>query len=137
MKKEGEQRLRIIKSFAENELRIGRKLGKNRRVYLQKYPFHTVYFNASVIVEGLGKVWHGDLDMGIDSLKLQNVSNSSTITLYVLPEELSTNETLKAPFEIMASMAVKKFSEKRPGIIRKFGERVISLYRGLLCPYIK
>jgi hypothetical protein len=54
------------------EQRLGRSGGivaMSKGSYRRANPLHVVIFNGAVLVEGLGVVWHGDLDLSVDGVE--------------------------------------------------------------------
>jgi len=45
--------------------RAGRLISGSKGAYRHHHPAHVVVFNANIIVEGHGKVWHGDVDLSL------------------------------------------------------------------------
>lgn len=60
---------------------LGSKSG-NRKLY----PDHMFIFNANIIVEPYGKVWHGDVDVTADAVILKDLANEIGSDLYILYE---------------------------------------------------
>lgn len=80
-----------LKNFEENGLRFGRLVSSSKSGYLDKYPTHKVVFNSRIydlktyekeknkaisnFFAGMEiEIWYGDLDLDVDSDKLQAVA---------------------------------------------------------------
>lgn len=72
--------------FRKHKLPIARMVFASKAAYMDNHPDNDVLFNANVFTLN-EKVWYGDLDLTLDSEKLQNVANESKRSLYVLAEK--------------------------------------------------
>lgn len=54
--------------------------------YRSRHPKNLICFNANVVVEGLGKVWYGDLDITLDEALLVRLAQLLEREVYVLQE---------------------------------------------------
>lgn len=88
-----------IHFFEDNNLYMGRMISGSKSGYINAHRDHDVVFNANVFVEGLGKVWYGDLDITLDAGKLQNISNEMGKKLLVLREMMGRFERENISFE--------------------------------------
>lgn len=77
---------KIQEIFDANGLHMSRMISGSKSFYRSKLPKNEVYFNANIFVEGMGKVWYGDLDITLDSEKLQEVANLIKKPFFVLSE---------------------------------------------------
>jgi len=64
----------------------GRMIAGSKSTYQKNYPKNLVMFNANVVVEGVGKVWHGDLDITRDEALLVRLAELTDREVYVLQE---------------------------------------------------
>lgn len=64
----------------------GRMIAGSKSTYRKNFPKNFVLFNANVVVEGLGKVWHGDLDLTRDEALLVRLAELTDREVYVLQE---------------------------------------------------
>lgn len=64
----------------------GRMIAGSKSTYWKNYPKNLVMFNANVVVEGVGKVWHGDLDITRDEALLVRLAELTDREVYVLQE---------------------------------------------------
>ena len=87
--------------------RESRLIAGSKSTYKKTYPKNLVVFNANVVVEGLGKVWHGDLDLTRDEALLVRLAELTDREVYVLPEMAARFENEKSP---KLSQAVYKVS---------------------------
>lgn len=76
----------LQKVFESNGFYTSRMLSGSKSFYRSKYPSNEVYFNANIFIEGIGKVWYGDIDLTLDSEKLQEVANQIKKPFFVLSE---------------------------------------------------
>jgi hypothetical protein len=72
--------------FDRHGLMMGRMISGSKSTYRQMHPDNEVYFNANVVIASEGKVWYGDLDLTLDTPKLQEVADVLKEPLYVLYE---------------------------------------------------
>lgn len=77
---------KIQRVFDINGLHQARLISGSKSFYRSKFPENEIYFNANIFVEDMGKVWHGDLDITLDSEKLQEVANQIKKPFFVLSE---------------------------------------------------
>lgn len=77
--------IQIQALFEEKGFRAGRLICYSKSVYRKTYPNNEVYFNANIYSDS-GKVWHGDLDLTLDSFVLEKIAKKAKCKLYVLPE---------------------------------------------------
>ena len=71
------------------ELLLGHKsrmIAGSKSGYRRRHPKNLVCFNANVVVEGLGKVWYGDLDITLDEALLVRLAQLLEREVYVLQE---------------------------------------------------
>jgi hypothetical protein len=64
----------------------GRMIAGSKSTYRKNFPKNLTLFNANVVVEGLGKVWHGDLDLTRDEALLVRLAELTDREVYVLQE---------------------------------------------------
>jgi len=74
-----------------------RLIAGSKSTYRKTYPKNLVVFNSNVVVEGLGKVWHGDLDLTRDEALLVRLAELTDREVYVLPEMAGRFENEKNP----------------------------------------
>jgi len=72
--------------FLSKGLPIGRMIGGSKSGYRDAHPDNIIVFNANIVIETRGKVWHGDLDVTLDETKLKEVANALEEDLYILSE---------------------------------------------------
>lgn len=95
--------------FLKHGFKVGRMICSSKPIYRNTYPENKFYFNANVISEKEGKVWYGDLDLTLDSKKLQLICNELKENLYVLVEYDCREDKEKLPTAELISKAVHKF----------------------------
>lgn len=76
----------ILQLLEDRGFYIARLVSGSKSFYRELHPKHAVLFNANIIDEKLGKIWHGDLDLTIDGKKLKDVASELNTTLYILSE---------------------------------------------------
>jgi hypothetical protein len=64
----------------------GRLIAGSKTLYSKTFPKNFVVFNANIVVEGLGKVWHGDLDITRDEALLVRLAELTDREVFVLYE---------------------------------------------------
>jgi len=64
----------------------GRMISGSKSAYSAKYGTHFTIFNSNVFVEGIGKVWYGDLDLTKDESKLSKLALTLRQKIHVLYE---------------------------------------------------
>lgn len=96
MEKLTEKDVRLI--FRDCELYHGRCITWSKGEYKSQNPEHVCVFNAAVFNTKSENIWNGDLDITLDSKKLQTVSSLLNEQLFVLRESdtfLRTEYTLE------------------------------------------
>jgi hypothetical protein len=84
----------------------GRMVGGSKSRYRDRYPDNEVYFNANIIVESLGKIWFGDLDITTDKCFLEELANEIDEDLYIVREHDARFDNEESAFEVYKSKAV-------------------------------
>jgi hypothetical protein len=64
----------------------GRMIAGSKSGYRKRRPKNLTCFNANVVVEGLGKIWYGDLDITLDEALLVRLAQLLEREVYVLQE---------------------------------------------------
>jgi hypothetical protein len=68
----------------------GRLISASKTLYRDRYPKHTVYFNACIFIilpdDKVVQVWWGDVDVTLDKKIIQQIADEANITLYLTPE---------------------------------------------------
>jgi len=105
VKSEFEPQRSYFNIFDRHGLMMGRMISGSKSLYREKYPDHEVYFNANIVIESAGKVWYGDIDLTLDTPKLQEVANVLGEPLYVLYEMDARFENENKPFEFYKNKA--------------------------------
>jgi hypothetical protein len=72
--------------FMSRHLMLGRMIGLSKGGYMEMHPENEVVFNANIVIESKGKVWHGDLDITLDETNLKKVAQALEEDLYILGE---------------------------------------------------
>jgi hypothetical protein len=71
-------------------------------------------WNANIIVESLGKVWYGDLNLTTDGTHLKEIANEIGEPLYVLYESDARFGTENDPVKLLISKAVWSTDKEIP-----------------------
>jgi hypothetical protein len=95
--------------FHQRGLAFSRLISGSKSGYRERFPDHEVYFNANIFTEN-GKIWHGDLDLNLDSEKLQNLANELKTDLYILSEMDGRFENEQRKFSEVKSVARRVYS---------------------------
>jgi hypothetical protein len=95
--------------FRQIGLEFSRLISGSKSGYRKRFPDHEVYFNANIFTEN-GKIWHGDLDLNLDSEKLQNLANELQTDLYILSEMDGRFENGQRKFSEVKSVAQRVYS---------------------------
>lgn len=74
------------KVFSDNNFIMGRMISGSKSSYRRMYPDNLVVFNANILTEEDGKIWYGDLDLTLDSDKLNKIATELNKKIYVLYE---------------------------------------------------
>lgn len=98
--------------FMSNHLMIGRMISGSKSGYNEDYPDNLVVFNANIVIESRGKIWHGDLDVTRDYERLEKVSEALEEPLYILREMDARFENEDAGFKYWKSRAVVVIGKK-------------------------
>lgn len=92
----------ILDALTNAGFRIGRLICFSKSEYCKANPDHCVLFNANIIINKYGKIWHGDLDLTIDGDILKGIANQFKTTLYVLYEmDARFNKEKKDPSKLI------------------------------------
>jgi hypothetical protein len=105
-----EQEKEVMRVFHEVGLNPGRLISGSKSAYRDKYPNHTVIFNANIFCSKGGKVWWGDLDLDVDGSKLEEIAQKLDTTLYILREMDGRFENETISIEDAARVAVRTYS---------------------------
>jgi hypothetical protein len=81
----GEVVLRIAAAAVEILGRHGRLISGSKSAYRRAYPDHEVLFNACVFDEEGTQIWFGDVDLTMESGKVQQLADHVG-TVYLTPE---------------------------------------------------
>ena len=63
----------------------GRMISASKSMYTPSKPDAIVVFNSNVCTES-GKIWYGDIDVGLDEAKLKELADAIGERIYVLRE---------------------------------------------------
>lgn len=99
--------------FMSNHLMMGRMISGSKSGYWEQHKDNIIVFNANIIIESKGKIWHGDLDVTLDEPNLQKVAQALEEDLYILGEHDARwgNEDKPAKELIPLARAVIKYKE--------------------------
>jgi hypothetical protein len=76
----------ISNLFKIHGLHMARMISGSKSLYMRAYPDNDVIFNANIITESHGKIWHGDLDVTVDRENLEKIAQKLGEPLYILYE---------------------------------------------------
>ena len=76
----------IYDIFATNLLHTGRMISGSKSGYWEQHKENLIVFNANILIETRGKIWHGDLDVTLDEERLKSVAQTLEEDLYILRE---------------------------------------------------
>jgi len=114
---EYEHRESLPEYWAEKNLgSMGRMVGGSKSIYRHDNPKNLVIFNANVLTEEDGKIWHGDLDITEDFIDLQRLSTKLGKKIYVLRESAARFgkvPNIKEEFEVMFDGEEISFLEQK------------------------
>ena len=96
----------INKILINGGFSVGRMISFSKSSYMKLNPDNKVVFNANIVTEEHGKIWHGDLDLTRDCELLIAISEEIGIELYVLREMDCRFETENDNVEILINKAV-------------------------------
>lgn len=77
--------------------RRGRMISGSKGQYRWDNEDHLIAFNANLCVAGLGKLWHGDLDVTVEEDKLRKAAKAVGMDLYLLHESDARFENEESP----------------------------------------
>ena len=80
------KKMKLAQQFQDAGLCMGQMISGSKTLYRNMFPKHMVCFNGNIFVEGLGKVWWGDIDVTLSKAVLRKVAYDNQVTLYVLRE---------------------------------------------------
>lgn len=91
----------------------GQYLAGSKGDYERQFRDHVVVFNANLVAVGdsADKIWYGDVDLYIDSDKLQTLANELKKDIYVLREMDGRFEKEEYP-DLGKPVAIFHFEEK-------------------------
>ena len=98
--------------FMNHELMMGRMISGSKSGYYNQHPENLIVFNANIIIESRGKIWHGDLDVTLDYEKLEKVAEALEEPLYILREMDARFENEEAGFKVWKNKAVAKIGKE-------------------------
>lgn len=75
----------------------GKIITGSKSSYTRRHPKNLVSFNSNIIIEGLGKVWHGDIDITRSEALLIRLAEVLEREVYVLYEMDARFENEKNP----------------------------------------
>ena len=96
----------MYKLFMNHELMMGRMISGSKSYYHSEHKDNLVVFNANIVIESRGKVWHGDLDVTLDYEKLEKVAEALEEPLYIMREMDARFENEDAGFKFWKGKAV-------------------------------
>lgn len=102
----------IYQIFSSNGLMTGRMISGSKSGYYNEHPDNLIVFNANVIIETRGKIWHGDLDVTVDYENLEKVAETLEEPLYILREHDARFDNEDAGIEFWKSRAVAIIGKK-------------------------
>jgi hypothetical protein len=76
----------ILEVFQNFGIPNARMITKFRFSYLNNHPGDLVLFNANIVIEPIGKVWYGDLNVTSEFETLKEIADTLGTDLYVLSE---------------------------------------------------
>lgn len=98
-------RRQLLEIFEKNGLPHSRMISGSKTFYMAQNPTHQVVFNASIYEDGKS-IWWGDLDLTLDSEKLQNIVKELNTNLHVVRE----GDARHIGVDFDKSIAVKSFN---------------------------
>ena len=104
----------IYQIFMSNHLAMGRMISGSKSYYYKEHPDNLIVFNANIVIESRGKIWHGDLDVTVDEENLKKVAEALEEDLYVLREYDARFENEDAGFKVWKSKAVATIKYEKP-----------------------
>jgi len=96
----------------ENGFNPSRMISGSKSFYRQNNPDNFVVFNANIVIESKGKIWHGDLDITNDYKKLRTAAKQIGEPLYVLYEMDCRFGTENDPVEALMHKALWSTDDK-------------------------
>ena len=95
----------IRETFRKWDLGFGRMIGFSKTEYRYENPDNKVLFNANIFIEGIGKVWYGDLDLTLSKRALTEIATELNSTLYILSELDGRFENENLEIDVVKSKA--------------------------------
>ena len=104
----------LYQLFSTAGLHMGRMISGSKSMYWEEHKDNLIVFNANIIIESRGKVWHGDLDVTLDRERLQKACDALEEDLYILREMDARFDKEDAGLKYWKSRAVEiiKYEEK-------------------------
>ena len=106
----------IYQIFSTNHLMMGRMISGSKSYYYSEHKDNLIVFNANIIIESRGKIWHGDLDVTIDRENLEKVAKALEEDLYILREMDARFENEDAGVKFWKNRAAEviKYEKEEP-----------------------
>ena len=95
----------FTKIFWNNGFISGRMISGSKTAYRNNHPDHEVIFNANIITDPEGKIWHGDIDYTLDKDNLKEIAKQLDRDLYILYEMDARFENENKSIEFYKSKA--------------------------------
>ena len=94
--------------FEKYRLYNSRMVGYSKSAYRRENPENEVVFNANIFTTN-EKIWHGDIDLTLESGKLQLIANEAQESIFVLREMDGRFENEILSFQEIKDKAIKIF----------------------------
>jgi len=74
--------------FNKHEFHVGRLITGSKSSYRENHPNDLIIFNANILIQSKGKIWHGDLNITKDAKILQRICNEINEKMIIVSEML-------------------------------------------------
>lgn len=113
----------IYHIFGTNGLHMGRMISGSKSGYWEQHKENLVVFNANILIQSKGKIWHGDLDVTLDEENLKKVAQILEEDLYILREHDARWGNEEKPVKELIPLAVSVIKYKENGDNSRSTER--------------
>ena len=106
--------MEVQKYFDAYEFYDARILAGEKWAYSSEHEDDLIIYNANVLMEDIGKVWYGDLNLTEDYVILKSIAESLDTTLYVLWEMDGRFGEEKKPIDELIKKSAWNTDEDKP-----------------------
>ena len=106
--------IEVQKYFDAYDFYDARILTGEKWAYTNEHEDDLIVYNANVLMEDIGKVWYGDLNLTEDYLVLKDIAKSLNTTFYILSEMDGRFGEEKKPIDELIKKSAWNTDEDKP-----------------------